>query len=82
LKAKSRVPQGESLGEATFVVKDAKATFVFESSVPQYAFLESSGGSSPSSPWQSLPAGAAAFNAFSKGVKLPPLSLARTSVKV
>jgi len=71
LKAKSRIPKGEALGTGEFIVALPEFRFKFSTSVPHYVQGETEEGVGKSSPWQSLPAGAEAFRAFAKTIRLP-----------
>ncbi len=61
LKAKSRVPKGRALGTATQSIENDRVTITIETNVPHYTAQEVSSGISPTAPWRSLQAGAAAF---------------------
>lgn len=76
LRASSRIPKGEALGQASLRVQGTRAEFSFASRVPHFVIQDLQQGISPTSPWRSLQAGEATFRDFVKEIKLPPLSVA------
>ena len=72
LKAKSRVPEGKSLGHAELDARTpGLVKFVFESTAGALAFLDKSKGKSASSPWGFVEAGAKLFEEFTKKTRFP-----------
>jgi hypothetical protein len=70
-KVRSRIPEGRSLGSAKYI---GPYLIEFTSSVPHYTYLEKQAGYSPTSPWLSFSAGAAAFKSSAKNVVVPPVT--------
>jgi hypothetical protein len=61
LRAKSRIPQGRRLGSAEQLFENDRITITIRTDVPHYSRQETSSGVSPTAPWRSLQAGAAAY---------------------
>ena len=85
LKAPSRVPQGRFLGTATQEISKSNVQITIETSVPHYTLQEyqrAKQGGSPRAPWQSLIAGAVAFQLATKNAKLPKPKFRSLRMKV
>lgn len=80
LKAKSRVPKGRALGTAVQEIGDGKAVITITTNVPHYNILETQSGTSPTAPWRSLQAGAAAFWESAKSFR--PMSPLLRPIKI
>jgi len=87
LKAKSRIPQGESMGSARIITDFPYFAFEVSTLVPHYVLQEFknvrhlTGRGSPSAPWFSFAAGQAAFFEFARTVQLPPVVYDSITVK-
>jgi len=79
LKAKSRVPLGESMGTARVLTEFPYYIFEVAITVPHYTLQEFTnvrsitGRGSPSAPWRSFEAGQQAFFEYARTVRLPPV---------
>lgn len=87
LKAASRIEAGERLGSVSFTESQTGVSVQISSRVPHYEIQDSSsvssGRGSPSAPWKSFPAGAAAFNEYFRTVRFPRLNiLSATTVRI
>ena len=79
LKAKSRIPKGDSLGTAEY--NSDRTTLTITTNVKHYNVQEYRSGISPSAPWRSLDAGAVAFSNYVKSVKFPILKIKPVKIK-
>jgi hypothetical protein len=82
LKAKSRIPEGKALGTAIEEIDNDRVTITIKTNVPHYNLQEYSSSRSPTSPWQSLQAGASAFNKSVADFKPVQVKLKPVKVKV
>ena len=74
LRAPSRIQEGSSLGTAIPESTPTLAQITISTNVEHYNLQEhnkAKRGGSPSAPWKSFAAGAEAFKAAAKGVRLP-----------
>lgn len=85
LRAKSRIPQGKPLGTAVPEISPTGAKITITTDVEHYniqEFRRVPTGGSPSAPWRSLQAGAAAFRQAADLVTLPIPGLKPIRIKV
>lgn len=84
LKAKSRIPLGESLGTARILSDFPSYIFEVATSVPHYTLQEFTSvrpRGSPTAPWHSFEAGQDAFFEYARSVRLPPVVYERIVVR-
>lgn len=84
LKAKSRIPIGESLGSARVLSDFPSYIFEVATQVPHYTLQEFTSVSprgSPTAPWRSFQAGQDAFFEYAKSVRLPPVVFDKITVR-
>lgn len=76
LQAKSRIPEGERLGDASLVARFPEYKLTISTAVEHFVIQDDgrvSRGGSPSAPWKSFEAGNAALRAVISNVPLPPV---------
>lgn len=84
LQAKSRIPEGERLGEASLIASFPDYRLTITTSVPHYVIQDDHRvrrGGSPTAPWKSFEAGDAAFRNFIRNVPLPPIVFEQNGVR-
>ena len=81
LKAKSRIPKGRSLGQASQSISPSSVSLTIITNVEHYNIQEYQKSISPSSPWHSLLAGKVAYKNAVKSVRLPKLIFKPVSIK-
>lgn len=84
LQARSRIPEGERLGDASLIARFPTYRVSISTSVPHYAIQDDqrvSRGGSPSAPWRSFEAGNVAFEAVIANVPLPPVVFTPKTVR-
>ena len=85
LQAKSRIPEGEHLGDASLIAHFPVYKLVITTRVPHYVHLDDSSSprGSQSAPWKSFQAGDAALRKLLGSFEVPPpLIKARTVRKI
>lgn len=81
LKAKSRVPKGERLGDAEIKIETPIYEFTASTRVPHYVRQEYDVGISPSAPWKSFEAGNSAARALVLSIRLPIIEFRSRVIK-
>lgn len=82
LKAKSRVPKGERLGDAEIKIETPIYEFIASTRVPHYVRQEHDNvGVSMSAPWKSFEAGNSAARALVLSIRLPVIEFRSRVIK-
>ena len=84
LQAKSRIPQGERLGNASLIARFPKYELTISTTVEHFVIQDEHRvrrGGSPSAPWKSFDAGNAAFRALLSEIVIPPVIFETKNVR-
>jgi hypothetical protein len=76
LQDKSRIPQGERLGDASLIARFPNYKLSISTAVEHFVIQDETRvlrGGSPSAPWKAFEAGNAALQSFLSEISLPPI---------
>lgn len=76
LQAKSRIPAGERLGDASLIARFPQYELTISTAVEHFVIQDEHRvrrGGSPSAPWRAFEAGNDAFRSFISEITLPPI---------